>query len=109
MIKKILFLCMMLMILLMPKGPVEAAGITAYEKFISPAYWTEHNADGDKVVLNAAGVKAFNKKIITASPTVYDMATYSKTLTGKTGENYVNTHTDMSDELYRAGKSVSDN
>ena len=54
MIKKILFLCMMLMILLMPKGPVEAAGITAYEKFISPAYWTEHNADGDKVVLNAA-------------------------------------------------------
>lgn len=31
MIKKILFLCMMLMILLMPKGPVEAAGITAYE------------------------------------------------------------------------------
>ena len=56
MIKKILFLCMMLMILLMPKGPVEAAGITAYEKFISPAYWTEHNADGDKVVLNAAGV-----------------------------------------------------
>ena len=56
MIKKILFLCMTLMILLMPKGPVEAAGITAYEKFISPAYWTEHNADGDKVVLNAAGV-----------------------------------------------------
>lgn len=51
MIKKILFLCMTLMILLMPKGPVEAAGITAYEKFISPAYWTEHNADGDKVVL----------------------------------------------------------
>ena len=31
MIKKILFLCMTLMILLMPKGPVEAAGITAYE------------------------------------------------------------------------------
>lgn len=60
-IKKILFLCMTLMILLMPKGPVEAAGITAYEKFISPAYWTEHNADGDKVVLNAAGVEAFNK------------------------------------------------
>ena len=56
MIKKILFLCMTLMILLMPKGPVEAAGITAYEKFISPAYWTEHNADGDKVVLNAAGL-----------------------------------------------------
>ena len=45
MIKKILFLCMTLMILLMPKGPVEAAGITAYEKFISPAYWTKHNAD----------------------------------------------------------------
>lgn len=62
MIKKILFLCMTLMILLMPKGPVEAAGITAYEKFISPAYWTEHNADGDKVVLNAAGVEAFNKR-----------------------------------------------
>lgn len=27
---------MMLMILLMPKGPVKAAGITAYEKFIMP-------------------------------------------------------------------------
>ena len=53
MIKKILFLCMTLMILLMPKGPVEAAGITAYEKFISPAYWTKHNADGDKVVRRA--------------------------------------------------------
>ena len=109
MIKKILFLCMMLMILLMPKGPVEAAGITAYEKFISPAYWTEHNADGDKVVLNAAGVEAFNKKIIAASPTVYDMAAYPKTLSGKTVATYVNTHTDLSDELYREGKLVSDN
>ena len=89
MIKKILFLCMTLMILLMPKGPVEAAGITAYEKFISPAYWTEHNADGDKVVLNAAGVEAFNKKIIAASPTVYDMAAYPKTLSGKTVADYV--------------------
>ena len=100
---------MMLMILLMPKGPVEAAGITAYEKFISPAYWTEHNADGDKVVLNAAGVEAFNKKIIAASPTVYDMAAYPKTLSGKTVAAYVNTHTDLSDELYREGKLVSDN
>ena len=100
---------MMLMILLMPKGPVEAAGITAYEKFISPAYWTEHNADGDKVVLNAAGVEAFNKKIIAASPTVYDMAAYPKTLSGKTVATYVNTHTDLSDELYREGKLVSDN
>lgn len=109
MIKKILFLCMTLMILLMPKGPVEAAGITAYEKFISPAYWTEHNADGDKVVLNAAGVEAFNKKIIAASPTVYDMAAYPKTLSGKTVATYVNTHTDLSDELYREGKLVSDN
>lgn len=109
MIKKILFLCMTLMILLMPKGPVEAAGITAYEKFISPAYWTEHNADGDKVVLNAAGVEAFNKKIIAASPTVYDMAAYPKTLSGKTVAAYVNTHTDLSDELYREGKLVSDN
>lgn len=59
MIKKILFLCMTLMILLMPKGPVEAAGITAYEKFISPAYWTEHNADGDKVVLKCGGRRGF--------------------------------------------------
>lgn len=109
MIKKILFLCMTLMILLMPKGPVEAAGITAYEKFISPAYWTKHNADGDKVVLNAAGVEAFNKKIIAASPTVYDMAAYPKTLSGKTVTAYVNTHTDLSDELYREGKLVSDN
>ena len=100
---------MTLMILLMPKGPVEAAGITAYEKFISPAYWTEHNADGDKVVLNAAGVEAFNKKIIAASPTVYDMAAYPKTLSGKTVTAYVNTHTDLSDELYREGKLVSDN
>ena len=100
---------MTLMILLMPKGPVEAAGITAYEKFISPAYWTEHNADGDKVVLNAAGVEAFNKKIIAASPTVYDMAAYPKTLSGKTVAAYVNTHTDLSDELYREGKLVSDN
>mgnify|MGYP000364547442 FL=1 len=100
---------MTLMILLMPKGPVEAAGITAYEKFISPAYWTEHNADGDKVVLNAAGVEAFNKKIIAASQTVYDMAAYPKTLSGKTVAAYVNTHTDLSDELYREGKLVSDN
>ena len=75
---------MTLMILLMPKGPVEAAGITAYEKFISPAYWTKHNADGDKVVINAAGVEAFNKKIIAASPTVHEMAAYPITLSGNT-------------------------
>lgn len=60
-------------------------------------------------MLNAAGVEAFNKKIIAASPTVYDMAAYPKTLSGKTVTAYVNTHTDLSDELYREGKLVSDN
>ena len=109
MIKNFLFLCITALVLLAPKGPVEAAGITAYEKFITPAYWTEHNADGDKVVLNAAGVEAFNKKIIAASPTVYDLAAYPKTLSGKTVAAYVNAHTDLSDDLYRDGKLVSDN
>ncbi|WP_418448217.1 hypothetical protein, partial [Alistipes putredinis] len=47
--------------------------------------------------------------IIAASPTVYDMAAYPKTLSGKTVTAYVNTHTDLSDELYREGKLVSDN
>ena len=98
MIKNFLFLCMTLMILLMPKGPVEAAGITAYEKFISPAYWTEHNADGDKVVLNAAGVEAFNKKIIAASPIVYDIAPYTKNQSGKNVAAYVKKQTDFSVE-----------
>lgn len=37
------------------------------------------------------------------------MAAYPKTLSGKTVAAYVNTHTDLSDELYREGKLVSDN
>lgn len=109
MIKNFLFLCITLLLLVVPEGQVTASGITTYEKFISPAYWTEHNADGDKVVLNAAGVEAFNKKIIDASSTVYDLSAYPKTLSGKTVAAYVTTHTDLSDELYRDGKLVSDN
>lgn len=42
-IKNFLFLCITLMLLAAPYGKGEAAGITTYEKFIVPSYWTEHN------------------------------------------------------------------
>lgn len=109
MIKNFLFLCITLMLLAAPYGKGEAAGITTYEKFIVPSYWTEHNPDGDKIVLNAAAVEAFNKKVVAASPSVYEMANYPKQVAGKTVAAYVGNYTDLSDDMYREGKLVSDN
>lgn len=109
MIKNFLFLCITLMLLAAPYGKGEAAGITTYEKFIVPSYWTEHNPDGDKIVLNAAAVEAFNKKVVAASPTVYEMANYPKQVAGKTVAAYVGNYTDLSEDMYREGKLVSDN
>lgn len=109
MIKNFLFLCMTLLLLAVPHGKGEAVGITTYEKFIEPSYWTGHNPDGDKVVLNAAAVEAFNKKVVAASPTVYELANYPKQVAGKTVAAYVGNYTDLSEDMYREGKLVSNN
>lgn len=109
MLRHFFFLSITLMLLLLPSGYGAAATITTYEKFITPDYWIEHNTKGDQVVLNAAGVETFNKKVVEASPTVYDMANYPKMVKGTTVKTYINEHIDLSDDLYREGKLVSDN
>lgn len=109
MIRNFMFFCIAVLLLAVPAGIGETAGITNYEKFITADYWTEHNPDGDKIVLNAAGVDAFNKKVVAASPTVYNMADYPKKISGKTVAGYIGGHMDLSDDLYREGKLVSNN
>lgn len=108
MIRKLVLLGVTLLVVAASQNSGAAAGVTTYEKFISPVYWTEHNPDGDKIVLNAAGVKSFNQKVINASPSVYNLSAYPKTVTGKTVTAYISNYIDLNEALYREGKPVSD-
>ena len=49
--------------LVLPCFAVNAAGVTNYSSFISADYWVKNNPAGEQVILDAAGVAAYNKKI----------------------------------------------
>lgn len=109
MLKKIFYCLITFVVVFTASLKSEAAGITTYEKFITPSYWTANNTNGDKLILNAAAVAAFNKKVVSASPSVYDMQSYPTSLKGSTVSSYINNHLDMKEVLYREGKKVSEN
>lgn len=107
MIKRLRTICLTLLVRLSCGAYGEAAGITQYQKFTSPAYWLSQNADGDNVVLTAGEIADFNQDIRAASPTVYDLTRYPETVSGKKVSAYIKDYIDLSGTLYRKSKPVS--
>lgn len=95
--------------LVLPCFAVNAAGVTNYSSFISADYWVKNNPAGEQVILDAAGVAAYNKRIADKSPSVYDLKAYPQTLAGSTVKGYVSGYDVLNDPLFRLGKEVSQN
>ena len=83
--------------LVLPCFAVNAAGVTNYSSFISADYWVKNNPAGEQVILDAAEVAAYNKRIADKSPSVYDL------------KAYVSGYDVLNDPLFRLGKEVSQN
>ena len=69
----------------------------------------KNNPAGEQVILDAAGVAAYNKRIADKSPSVYDLKAYPQTLAGSTVKGYVSGYDVLNDPLFRLGKEVSQN
>ena len=95
--------------MVLPCFAVNAAGVTNYSSFISADYWVKNNPAGEQVILDAAGVAAYNKRIADKSPSVYDLKAYPQTLAGSTVKGYVSGYDVLNDPLFRLGKEVSQN
>lgn len=83
------------------------AGITNYPGLVTPSYWIKQNNDGDKVILDAAGVKKFNASVRQKSKEVADLANYPPTLAGSTVKKMLSDNTLFDETLYLNGSAVS--
>ena len=95
--------------LILPGFNAQAAGVTNYESFVSADYWVQNNPSGEQLILDAAGVKAYNKRIVDKSPSVYDLAAYPQAMSGSTVKNFLSNYDILNDPLFRLGKEVSQN
>ena len=95
--------------MVLPCFAVNAAGVTNYSSFISADYWVKNNPAGEQIILDAAGVAAYNKRIADKSTSVYDLKAYPQTLAGSTVKGYVSGYDVLNDPLFRLGKEVSQN
>ncbi len=86
-----------------------AAGITQYPALVRADYWMEKNKDGDQVLLDAKGVKAFNAKIRSASRSVPDLLNYPATVSGDSLKTRIMDYLVLDDDLYLHGNKVSEN
>ncbi len=87
----------------------DAAGITSYSGLITPVYWTKQAPQGDEVILDEAGIKAYNERIRQASRTVVDLSKYPSTLTGDAVKSKIMNYQVLDDDLYLHGNKVSEN
>ena len=95
--------------LILPGFNAQAAGVTNYESFVSADYWVQNNPAGEQLILDAAGIKAYNKRIVDKSPSVYDLAAYPQAMSGSTVKNFLSNYDILNDPLFRLSKEVSQN
>lgn len=86
-----------------------AAGITQYPALVRAEHWTAQNKAGDKLILDAKGVEAFNAKVRAASRTVPDLLHYPATVSGDSLKTKIMDYFVLEDELYLHGNKVSEN
>ncbi len=108
MLSKLLPLCLLACYLMFV--PVTAqAGITNFSKFVTAGYWQTNNKNGNDVIMDKSQVADFNRKICSVSPTVVDLASYPKTVSGASIKAKISNYEVLNDDLYLHGNRVSDN
>ncbi len=108
MLKKFLAACVIGLCLASPAW-TSAAGITNYGGLVTSGYWTEHNQKGDQVIMDAAHIAAFNKKIRSTSRTVPDLVNYPAAVSGDSLKTKIMNYQVLEDDLYLHGNKVSEN
>ena len=79
---KRLFIMVLILCTTIVVSVVHAAGITNFDKLITPEYWITNNTNGDKVILDATGIKNFNSSVRALNRTVVDLANYPLSISG---------------------------
>ena len=105
---KLLSICVLALCSMLPLA-ASATGITNYPVLINASYWTAQNKDGDKLILDAAGVENFNSKVRVKSRTVPDLLNYPQSLSGDSLKTKIMDYSVLDDDLYLHGNKVSDN
>lgn len=100
---------MLCMALLLCSQVAAAVGITTYPALIGPDYWTKNNTNGEKVVLDAEGIKNLNSSVRAVSRTVVNMSSYPTEVNGNSLTTKILNYQVLEDDLYLNGKKVSDN
>ncbi len=80
-----------------------------FDKFPRPEKWTENNAKGEQVILDAGAVAAFARQVTEVSPSVADLKAYPAAVDGEAVRALVSDYSVLADDLYRAGLLVSEN
>lgn len=108
MLHRFLCVCILSILLVLPLSAA-AAGVTNYDKLITADFWTQKNPEGDKVILSAEGIKSFNTKVHSESPSVPDLLSYPETISGAELKARIMNYGILEDELYLHGNKVSEN
>lgn len=109
MLYRLLLVCLLLLSSTTLVNNAEAVGITSFDKLVSASYWTAQNKDGEKLILDAAGVQAFNAKVRDASRTVPNLLTYPASVSGDSLKTKIMNYQVLEDDLYLHGNKVSEN
>lgn len=83
--------------------PAFAAGIATDAPKNTAAFWQRLTPDGDAPVLSAAGVEAYNRAVVAASPSVYDLMAYPPAISAAQLRRWAQTDA-LEGALYRAGQ-----
>lgn len=106
--KRIFFLVVFLWVFVI-SNVTQAAGITNFDKLITPEYWVTNNTNGNAVVLDNSGIKNFNSSVRALNRTVVDLANYPLSISGDSLKTKIMDYQLLEDDLYLNGKKVSAN
>lgn len=82
-----------------------AADITNYPKLNAPDLWQALVPDGDAAVMRPEEIRSYNRKIIAASPSVYDLTTYAASVSAAKLRQWTATNA-LDGTLYQNGRAI---
>ncbi len=85
---------------------VAAAGIITDGPLTRPDYWVKNNPDGEQVILDAAGIKTYNEKVLLSDQhlLVVDLAAFPQFVDGAALKKTVTNYAYLREPLYAQGK-----
>ncbi len=84
------------------------AGIVDSGALTEASYWTSHNPEGDRVILDETGVREFNRKIYNAGLDVTDMKTLPASIPVREFLPWISNTWAMKGTVYRKGKELTE-